>query len=68
VIGLDPQTVGCWPHGHHRVIAQQLRQHAVMSRVEMLDQDEGHAVTGRQRTQQLPAGIEPTSRSTYAND
>ncbi len=34
----------------------------------MLDQDEGHAVAGRQRVHQLPAGIEAARRGAYSDD
>ena len=39
-----------------------------MGRVEVLHQDEGHAVIGRQRTQKFPASIEATRRGADANN
>jgi hypothetical protein len=39
-----------------------------MGRVEVLHQNEGHAVIGRQRTQKFPASIEATRRGANANN
>jgi hypothetical protein len=39
-----------------------------MCRIEMLDEDESHAVTGGKGFDELSAGVEATRRGTYPND
>ena len=68
MVALDRHSVRCLPHGHRRVAGQQVHHHAFVGRIEMLDQDEGHAVAGRQRVHQLPAGIEAARRGADADD
>ena len=46
-------------HLHCRMAGQQLDHHAAMGRIEMLDQDEGHAGVGRQRVEELAKRIQP---------
>ena len=53
---------------HRRVARKQIDHHAVVARVEMLHDDEGHAVDGRQRVQKLPAGVEASGRSADGDD
>ena len=68
VVALERHSVGGLPHGHRRVAGQQVHHHAFVGRIEMLDQDEGHAVAGRQRVQQLPAGVEAARRGADPDD
>ena len=48
MLALERHAIGRLQYLHLRMAGQQLDHHAVMRRVEMLDQDEGHAVVGRQ--------------------
>jgi len=50
------------------VAGQQIDHHARMRRIEMLDQDEGHAGPGRERGQQSAESIEPAGRSAKPDD
>ena len=68
VVALDRHSVRRLPHGHRRVAGQQVHHHAFVGRIEMLDQDEGHAVAGGQRVHELPAGIEAARRGAYSDD
>ena len=68
VIALDRHSIRRLPHGHRRVAGQQVHHHAFVGRIEMLDQDEGHAVAGRQRAHELSAGIEAARRGTDPDD
>ena len=68
MLALDLHSVRCLPHSHCRAAGQQINHHAFVGRVEMLDQDEGHAVAGRQRLQKLRAGIEATGRGANSDD
>ena len=68
VLALDQHSIGCLPHGHRRVAGQQIHHHAFMGRIEMLDEDEGHAVAGAQGPHELPAGIKATRRGAYSDD
>jgi hypothetical protein len=62
MLALNRPSFGWLPHSHRRAAGQQIHHHAFVGRVEMLDQDEGHAVACRQRLQKLRARIEATGR------
>jgi hypothetical protein len=47
---------------------QQIDHHARMSRIEVLDQNEGHAGADRERSEQPPEGIEATRRGAEPDD
>src|ERR1700730_5597808 len=47
---------------------QQIRHHAVVARVEVLHNDEGHAVDRRKRVQELPACVEAAGRGADRDD
>src|ERR1700728_580428 len=47
---------------------QQIHHHAVVARVEVLHNDEGHAVDRRQRVQELPARVEAAGRGADRDD
>ena len=68
MIGLDQHSINRLQHKHRRVACQQVHHHAVVGRIEMLDQDKGHAVSGWQRAYQLSAGIKAAGRSTDRDD
>ena len=59
----------CRQQDRHRCVArQQIHHHAVVARVEVLHDDEGHAVDGRQRVQKLPARVKPSGRGADCDD
>src|SRR3984957_2395565 len=47
---------------------QQIHHHAVVARVEVLHNDEGHAVDRRKRVQELPARVEAAGRGADRDD
>src|ERR1700677_1571525 len=47
---------------------QQIHHHAVVARIEVLDNDEGHAVDGRKRVQALPARVGAPGRGAGRDD
>ncbi len=67
-LALDRHAVGRLHDRHRRVAGQQVDHHAVVARIEVLDDDEGHAVIGRQRVEQLPARIEAAGRGADRDD
>ena len=67
-LAFDRHSVGRLQDRHRRVARKQIDHHAVVARVEMLHDDEGHAVDGRQRVQKLPAGVEASGRSADRDD
>src|SRR5690242_6166469 len=68
MVRLDRHSIRRLSHGHRRVACQQVHHHALVRRVEMLNQNEGHAVAGWQCRYELPAGIKSTGRCTYPDD
>ena len=68
VVALERHSIRRLPHGHRRVAGQQVDHHAFVGRIEMLDQDEGHADAGWQRVHELPASIKATRRGAYADN
>jgi hypothetical protein len=50
------------------VAREQICHHAVVARVEVLDEYEGHAIARGQRVQQLLAGLEAAGRSANRDD
>ena len=67
-LAFDRHSLGRLQDRHRRVARKQIDHHAVVARVEMLHDDEGHAVDGRQRVQKLPAGVEASGRSADGDD
>ena len=53
---------------HRRMAGQQIDHHARMRRIEMLDQNEGHAGAGRERNKQPPEGVEAAGRGAEPDD
>jgi len=68
VVALDRHAIGRLPDRHRGVSGQQVHHHAFVGRIEMLDQDKGHAVAGGQRLYKLPAGIKATRRGAYSDN
>ena len=60
VIGRDGHIFRGLPHGHRRVVGQQVHHHAFVRRVEVLHQDEGHAGVRGQCAKKLSAGAQAT--------
>ena len=67
-LAFDRHSVGRLQDRHRRVAGEQVDHHAVVARVEVLDEDEGHAVIGGQRAEQLPAGVEAAGRGADRHD
>src|SRR5271166_1156282 len=68
MLGLERHPVCCLLHFHRRMAGQQIDHHARMRRIEMLDQNEGHAGAGRERGEQPPGGIEAAGRGAKPDD
>jgi hypothetical protein len=68
MLALEQHSIRRLAYRHRGVAGQQVNHHAFVGRIEMLDQDEGHAVAGGQRANQLPAGIKTARRGSYADD
>src|SRR3984885_11824667 len=47
---------------------QQIHHHALVARVEVLHNDEGHAANRGKRVQEFPAGVKPASRGPDRDD
>jgi hypothetical protein len=47
---------------------QQIHHHAFVARVEVLHNDEGHAIVRGKRVQEFPAGVEAASRGADGDD
>ena len=62
MIAFDRHSIGGLQHFHGRMTAQQRHHHALMRRIEMLDQDEGHPAVGWKRGEQLGEGFEAARR------
>ena len=62
MLALERHPVCCLLHRHRRMAGQQIDHHARMRRIEMLDQNEGHAGAGREGGEQSPGSIEAPSR------
>src|SRR6266850_3306344 len=54
--------------GHDRGAGKDLREHAGVGGVEVLDEDKGHAGIGRQGVQELGERFEPARRCAYPDD
>ena len=67
-LALDRHSVGRQQDRHRGMARKQIHHHAVVARVQVLHDDEGHAVDRRQRVQKLPAGIEASGRGANRDD
>jgi hypothetical protein len=68
VLAFERHAIGGLHDDHGRAVGQQLRHHAFMLRVEMLHEDERHAIIGRQSTEKLGARLEAACRGAYPDD
>ena len=62
VIALDRHAVRRFQHRHRGMAGQKTDHHAAVRRIEVQNQDEGHAGVGRERVEQLVEGVQPPSR------
>ena len=67
-LAFDRHSVGRLQDRHRRMAREQIHHHAVVARVEVLHDDEGHAVVRRQRVQKLPAGVKAAGRGADRDD
>src|SRR4029077_15934167 len=63
VIALDRHVLRRFQHLHRSVAGQKTDHHAFVSRIEMLNQDEGHAGVGRKRVEELVESLQSPGRS-----
>ena len=68
MVRLDRDAFGRRRHGHLCVARQKFSHQAGMERIEMLNEDKGHARVGRQRREQGLESIETASRCAYADN
>ena len=68
MLALERHPVCCLLHLHRRMAGQQIDHHALVRRIEMLDQNEGHAGVGRERVEEPPEGIEAAGRGAEPDD
>ena len=59
MLTFDFHAIRGFAHGHRGVVGQQVHHHAFVGWIEMLDQNERHAVAGGQRGHEFPAGLKP---------
>ena len=62
VVALEQDAVRCLRHRHRRVRGEQRHEQTVVGGIEMLNEDEGHAVAVRQSPNQLGAGFQASGR------
>ncbi len=62
VVGLDRHARPHLLHGHGRLPGEELRQDALVVRVEVRDEDEGHAAVGRHALEEALEGLETPGR------
>ena len=68
VIGLHRGAVGDLADRHARGLCQQVGEAALVLGIEMLDQHEGHPAVGREISQELCEGFEPTGGRADSDD
>ena len=68
VVSLDRRVAGHLPHGHLRVLAQQLGGQALVGGIEMLDHHERHAAVGRHGPEEADEGFEAAGRGAHAHN
>ena len=67
-LAFDFHAVSRQQDQHRSMARQQINHHAIVARVEVLHDNEGHAVGRRKRVQKLPAGVKAASRSADCDD
>jgi len=68
VVTLDRHAIRRLQHSHRGVAREQIDHHAFVRWVEVLNQDERHAVIGGQRTQEFAARLQATGRGTNSDE
>ena len=68
VLAFEQHAISGLHHGHRGAVGQQLRHHALVLRIEMLHEDESHAIVGWQSAKKLCAGLQAACRGAYADD
>ena len=68
MLGLERHPVRCLLDRQRRMPSQQIDHHARMRRIEMLDQNEGHAGAAGEHGKQPADGIQAASRSAEPDD
>ena len=67
-LAFDFHPVGRQQDWHRRMARQQIHHHAVVARVEVLHDDEGHAIDRRKRVQEFAARVEAAGRGADRDD
>lgn len=67
-VGLELDSLVRIVDRHAGTRPEKLRQQALVRRIQVLHQQEGHAGVGRQGLEQLAESLQATSRSPYADD
>ena len=68
MIDLNPYPIRHLLHLHGRRTLKQFRHHALVRRVQVLNDDEGHAAGGRHVFKKLHQGLQTTGRGTDADN
>lgn len=68
MVGHEPLSICGLAHSHPGVVGQQVHHHALMGRIEMLDEDEGHAITVGKGFDELSACVEAARRRSDPDD
>src|SRR5262249_28915315 len=68
VVLLQRHAVGHLPYPHRRLFGKQLGQDAVVSRIQVLNEDEGHPGGGGQGSDELAKSLNPAGRGADGND
>ena len=67
-LAFDLHSVGRQQNRHRRMARKQIDHHAVVARVEVLHDDEGHAIDRWNRVQEFPACVEAAGRGADRDD
>jgi hypothetical protein len=68
MIALDGHSLFGLRHRHGRLFCEELRQQALVARIEMLDEDKRHPTLGGERSQQLRDRLQAPCGSTDSDD
>jgi len=68
MVALKRHSIPGFAYPHGGMAGQQLNHHAFVGRVEMLDENESHAVTDGEALHELSTGIKTARRGAYADE
>ena len=68
MVGFDCHSVLCLVDRHLRSLGEKLGQHALMFRIEVLDEDKGHAGICREAPKELGECLQATGGGADADD